>query len=206
MIEPSSVTNLHKITPKVGALTTGVLRRRASNKADARALVQRIRQEGFEYSQDNGHDVPVDVLAQRVADIAQLYTQQAFMRPYAVETMFAGIDEEQGPLLYKIDPAGHYYGYRACASGVKEQEAINYLEKQFRLTPGLETKMTQSETINMAISTLQSVGSTDGRSSVRSSRLPISKWALSLLITLSSGHCRSRTSRDSSTPSRSLTN
>jgi 20S proteasome subunit alpha 1 len=79
------------------------------------------------------------------------------MRPYAVETMFAGIDDEQGPLLYKIDPAGHYYGYRACAAGVKEQEAINYLEKQFRLTPGLETKMTHNETINMAISTLQSV-------------------------------------------------
>lgn len=101
--------------------------------------------------------MPVDVLAQRVADIAQLYTQKAFMRPYAVETMFGGIDEEHGPMLYKIDPAGHYYGYRACASGVKEQEAINYLEKQFRITPGLENMMTQNETINLAISTLQNV-------------------------------------------------
>lgn len=32
MIDPSSVTNLHKITPKVGALTTGVLRRLASKE------------------------------------------------------------------------------------------------------------------------------------------------------------------------------
>jgi 20S proteasome subunit alpha 1 len=116
-----------------------------------------VRQEAFEYNQDNGHDVPVDVIAQRLADVAQLYTQKAFMRPYAVETIFAGIDEEIGPLLYKIDPAGHYYGYRACASGVKEQEAINYLEKQFRVTPGLEKKMTETETVNLAISTLQNV-------------------------------------------------
>ena len=80
------------------------------------------------------------------------------MRPYAVETIFAGIDEEDGPLLYKIDPAGHYYGYRACASGVKEQEAINYLEKQFRVTPGLEKNMSENETVSLAISTLQNVG------------------------------------------------
>ena len=103
--------------------------------------------------------MPVDVLAQRLADVAQLYTQKAFMRPYAVETIFSGIDEELGPLLYKIDPAGHFAGYRACASGVKEQEAINYLEKQFRLNPGLEKKMNEVETINLAIATLQNVSS-----------------------------------------------
>lgn len=136
--------------------------------------MQRIRQEASEYSQDNGHDVPVDVLAQRLADVAQLYTQKAFMRPYAVETLFAGIDEEDGPMLFKIDPAGHFYGYRACASGVKEQEAINYLEKQFRITPGLEKKMTEAETINLAISTLQNVVlEANCRSSARSSRPPI---------------------------------
>ncbi len=150
LIDPTSSTNLHRVTQKVGALTTGI-------QADGRALLQKIRQESHEYASENGHDVPVDVLAQRLADVAQLYTQRAFMRPYAVETMFAGIDDEDGPLLYKIDPAGHFYGYRACASGVKEQEAINYLEKQYRLTPGLDKKMTENETIAMAISTLQNV-------------------------------------------------
>jgi len=48
----------------------------------------------------------------RIADVAQLYTQKAFMRPYAVETIIAGIDEETGPQLYKTDPAGHYCGYK----------------------------------------------------------------------------------------------
>lgn len=129
-----------------------------ADTADSKALVQKIRQEAFEYSKDNGHEVPVDVLAQRLADVAQLYTQKAFMRPYAVETMFAGIDDEKGPLLYKIDPAGHFYGFRACASGVKEQEAINFLEREFRITPGLEKTMNATETVNLAIKTLQNVG------------------------------------------------
>lgn len=51
------------------------------------------------------------------------------MRPYAVETILCSIDEERGPQVFKVDPAGHYYGYRAACSGVKESEANNYLEK-----------------------------------------------------------------------------
>ena len=51
------------------------------------------------------------------------------MRPYAVETLLCSIDEERGPQLFKVDPSGHYLGYKAAASGVKEQEALNFLEK-----------------------------------------------------------------------------
>ena len=42
------------------------------------------------------------------------------MRAYAVELMFFSCDIEKGPLLYKVDPAGHYFGYHATSSGVKE--------------------------------------------------------------------------------------
>lgn len=103
-------------------------------------MLQRYRQEAFEYKGDYGHNIPVDVLSQKAADIAQLYTQKAFMRPYAVETIIVSIDEEKGPMLYKVDPAGHFFGYRvslelvcadhqAVSSGVKEQEVVDYLEK-----------------------------------------------------------------------------
>lgn len=30
--------------------------------------------------------------------------------------MLIGIDDEQGPQLYKCDPAGHYFGYKVCYS------------------------------------------------------------------------------------------
>ena len=42
------------------------------------------------------------------------------MRAYAVELMFFGVDSQNGPQLFKVDPAGHYYGYHGCGSGVKE--------------------------------------------------------------------------------------
>ena len=50
-------------------------------------------------------------------------------RVFGVETIVAGIDVEKGPSLYKVDPAGYYYGYKGVASGVKEQDTINFLEK-----------------------------------------------------------------------------
>ena len=59
-----------------------------------------------------GHVVPIDVLVSRWADLAQLYTQNAFMRPYGVETILVSIDDEKGPQIFKGDPAGQYCGYK----------------------------------------------------------------------------------------------
>lgn len=49
-----------------------------------------------------------------------------------VAMILIGIDEELGPQVFKCDPAGHYVGYKATASGQKQQEAVNYLEKKFK--------------------------------------------------------------------------
>ena len=40
--------------------------------------------------------------------------QHAYMRPLAVMPIIIGIDEERGPQLYKVDPAGYYVGYKVC--------------------------------------------------------------------------------------------
>ena len=34
------------------------------------------------------------------------------MRPLGVMPMLLGIDEERGPLLFKVDPAGYFVGYK----------------------------------------------------------------------------------------------
>lgn len=41
-----------------------------------------------------------------------MWLQHAYMRPLAVVPILAGIDEEAGPQLFKVDPAGYYVGYK----------------------------------------------------------------------------------------------
>ena len=115
------------------------------------------------------------------------------MRALATVAMLVGVDDERGPQLYKIDPAGHFFPFKVCmystlvqyhhlnpssdhdpavytytcvhtyiqatAAGVKQDEAINWLEKKVTDLPSLDV----SATVQMAIMALQSVLSTDFR-------------------------------------------
>lgn len=123
LVEPSSVTHLFQLTEKVGCCVTGTM-------ADCKAFVQRARYEAGKWTFDNGYSCPVSVLAKRMADLAQINTQTASMRPLAVISLFIGVDDEKGPVVYKVDCAGHYLPFFAAAAGPKEQEAMNFLEKR----------------------------------------------------------------------------
>merc|ERR1711871_497376 len=96
-------------------------------------------------------------ISKRMADLAKVYTQHAYMRPKGVSLLLVAIDDEAGPQLFKCDPSGHFYGYKATASGAKEQEAINYLEKALKKNDDLEFK----ETVSEAIDALQNILATD---------------------------------------------
>jgi 20S proteasome subunit alpha 1 len=115
------------------------------------------RQTAAEFRFKFGYEIPVDYLAKRMADQAQVYTQHAYMRPMGVVSILCAIDEEKGPLLYKVDPAGYYVGYKATSAGAKDQEATNFLEKKLKNNP----QFTFDETVQTAISALQSVLSED---------------------------------------------
>src|SRR5947209_501644 len=81
------------------------------------------------------------------------------MRPLGVSITLISLDDEHGPSLYKVDPAGYYTGYKATASGPKQQEAINHLEKKLKnkdAAPG-----TWEEVVELGITTLSTVLSQD---------------------------------------------
>ncbi|THU49694.1 hypothetical protein C4D60_Mb06t12240 [Musa balbisiana] len=146
LLDQTSVTHLFPITKYLGLLATGIT-------ADARSLVQQARNEAAEFRFKWGYEMPVDVLAKWIADKSQIYTQHAYMRPLGIVAMILGIDEEKGPQLFKCDPAGHFFGHKATSAGLKEQEAINFLEKKMKNDPAFSYE----ETVQIAISALQSV-------------------------------------------------
>ena len=124
--------------------------------ADIRNVVQKARHTAAEFRHEFGYEIPVDSLANRIADHFQVYTQHAYMRPMAAMLMFVGIDEEKGPCLYKNDPAGYYVGYKATSAGAKEQEALNFLEKKVK-GPNAGNEFTLERTVQTAVGCLQTV-------------------------------------------------
>jgi 20S proteasome subunit alpha 1 len=149
---PSSVTHIFKITEKIGVLFTGSL-------PDSRNLLIRMRQFAGDYRYEYGYEIPINVLGEKVSELAQMYTQHAYMRPLCVVSMLFTMDDERGPQLFKIDPAGHFVGYKATASGEKEQSATNQLEREFKK----KSDHSIDEAIRAAIKALQTTLSTEFR-------------------------------------------
>ena len=168
LIDPASVSHIFKLSPSVGCVMTGSI-------ADARASVNRARGEAAEFRYKFGYEMPCDVLAKRLANINQVYTQrvgaspsrdvsatdhpQAYMRPLGVATTLISVDSELGPQLYKCDPAGYYVGYKATASGPKQQEALNHLEKKLKNKDCADGSW--QDVVELGISALSTVLSVD---------------------------------------------
>jgi len=147
LMDRDHVTNTYKITKGIGCLAIGRV-------PDCKALIQEARNVAAQFKDENGYDIPVHFLAQRIGKKNQIWTQKAGRRPYACTIHLAAIDDEKGAQLWKVDPSGHFFGWKASAIGPKDQEASNALEKVLKKTNGVSD---ENETIRKCIDCLQVV-------------------------------------------------
>ncbi|CAD7954109.1 unnamed protein product [Amoebophrya sp. A25] len=156
LMDPSYVTNMYVITPNIGALCIG-------SNPDCKDVILEARQIAGKFKDQNGYEIPVHFLAAKIGKKAQIFTQNAGMRPLGAVIHLCAVDDEKGPQLWKIDPSGHYFGWKALATGPKDQEANNMLEKVVKQTDGNgERTLTIRKTLDVLMQTLaQDVKPTD---------------------------------------------
>jgi len=145
LLDPNSITSLFRITKNIGCAITGIV-------PDCQSQVQRARYEAAQFKYKYGYEIPVEVLTRRMADIAQVYTQNAEMRPLGTAMILISFENGK-PQLFKTDPAGYFCGFRGCSVGVKSVEVSNYLEKKLKR----KTNFEPDQTIQLAITALSSV-------------------------------------------------
>lgn len=127
LLDPSTVSYIFRISRTIGMVANGPI-------PDGRNAALRAKAEAAEFKYKYGYEMPCDVLAKRMANLSQIYTQRAYMRPLGVIQTYIAVDEELGPSIYKSDPAGYFVGYKATATGPKQQEITTRLENYFKNT------------------------------------------------------------------------
>ncbi|WP_406671283.1 archaeal proteasome endopeptidase complex subunit alpha [Methanolobus sp. ZRKC4] len=123
LIEAESIEKIFQIDDHIGAATSGLV-------ADARALVDRARVEAQINKVSYDEQVGVEVLAKKICDHKQSYTQYGGARPYGTALLIAGVDDSR-PRLFETDPSGALLEYKATAIGAGRSSFMEIFETDY---------------------------------------------------------------------------
>ena len=123
LIEAESIEKIFQIDDHIGAATSGLV-------ADARALVDRARVEAQVNKVSYDEQVGVEVLAKKICDHKQSYTQYGGARPYGTALLIAGVDDSR-PRLFETDPSGALLEYKATAIGAGRNSFMEIFESNY---------------------------------------------------------------------------
>lgn len=153
---PAFSWKLFQIDDHIGTASSGL-------NSDSRILVDNARIYAQVVRLSYDEVAGVEMVAKRVGDIMQMYTQHAGVRPFGAALLIGGVDKTGGR-IYLADPSGMYWEYNAWAIGKGAEKAKEYLEKNYREDMNLEEaiglsvsglvhsvdKMTEGWTVNVA--------------------------------------------------------
>lgn len=113
---------LGQVQRHIGVASTGMI-------PDGRHFLNRARDEAESWTDVYKVAIQTKALADRMGGYVQAHTLYSSVRPFALTALLAGVDAEDGPQLFMVEPSGQYWGYRAAAAGKGRQVARNELEK-----------------------------------------------------------------------------
>lgn len=144
LIIPESIEKVFKIDEHIGFATSGLV-------ADARALVDRARVDCQVNRITYAAAMPVEILAKKICDFKQSFTQYGGVRPFGTALLIAGVDD-RGIHLYETDPSGAYQSYHAGAIGNGRNTVSEFFETAWK------ENMTLNAAIKLGLEALQKTG------------------------------------------------
>ncbi|KAG5642759.1 hypothetical protein DXG03_002247 [Asterophora parasitica] len=117
---------------KIYLLNSNVIGGVAGLTADANSLVNYARTAAQQHLLQYNEDIPVELLAQRLCDMKQGYTQYGGLRPFGVSLLYAGYDPHYHFQLYHSDPSGNYSGWKATCIGANNGTAQSLLKQEYK--------------------------------------------------------------------------
>jgi len=133
---------------KIFLLNSNVIGGVAGITADANSLVNFARTSAQRHLLQFNEDIPVELLAQRVCDMKQGYTQFGGLRPFGVSLLYAGWDPQYQFQLYHSDPSGNYAGWKATCIGANNSTAQSTLKQEYK------EDITVKQAITLALKTI----------------------------------------------------
>ncbi|KAK0462640.1 nucleophile aminohydrolase [Desarmillaria tabescens] len=117
---------------KIYLLNSNIIGGVAGITSDANSLVNYARSAAQRHLLTYNEDIPVELLAQRMCDMKQGYTQYGGLRPFGVSLLYAGYDPHYQFQLYHSDPSGNYSGWKATCIGANNGTAQSLLKQEYK--------------------------------------------------------------------------
>jgi proteasome alpha subunit len=127
---PNYSQKLFQIDEHIGAASSGLI-------SDARILIDSARVYAQIYRLTYDIMPSAEVIAKRIGDTMQLYTQHAGVRPFGVAILIGGVGDE-GARLFYTEPSGVVMEYRGWSIGRGSEKARELLEAQYDASLSLE--------------------------------------------------------------------
>jgi 20S proteasome subunit alpha 7 len=98
-------------------MNTNIIKACSGLTPDARHFTSRARDEAISWRKVYCGAIPVSSLADRMGQYAQAYTLYSSVRPFGVTAIIGGMDGEEGPSLWMVEPSGvGWVGYHSTIS------------------------------------------------------------------------------------------